>query len=101
MMAAKQIALWGYGTYGRGMEMILCRMPKGHYEITVIFDQRFAELGPAAVTGLEIRDPATAGELYRRGLFEEVLIAVYDAGTKGRIEEILADAGIPRCVIGE
>ena len=72
-----KLALWGYGNHGRDMELILTECWADRYQITAVFDQRFAEQGPSDILGLPVSDPDTAAAMYRDGVYEGMLITVF------------------------
>ncbi|MBP5253972.1 MAG: glycosyltransferase family 61 protein [Lachnospiraceae bacterium] len=98
-MSAKRIALWGFGAFGKDMECILSHCWKEQYEITAVFDRRYAELGRTPATGLPVRDPATAGEVFRQGVFDELVVTVFDPAQRAGICSALSALGIPVCTI--
>ena len=90
-----KLALWGYGNHGRDMELILTECWADRYQITAVFDQRFAEQGPSDILGLPVSDPDTAAAMYRDGVYEGMLITVFNADECKRIERQLNERGIP------
>ena len=90
----KNLALWGYGYHGKDVESAILGSHSDKFRITAIFDARFEELDPIT-PGHEILDPARILEYYQEGLFDAVMITVYDKDQKARIAIRLDDMGIP------
>lgn len=96
--SVKKLALWGYGGYGRSVEAILSRYEESPLEIAAVFDRRFFNEGKKTeATQLEIRDPDTIKSVFDKGVFDEVLIAVYDPVQNSEIHVKLQTLGIPAC----
>ena len=97
-MEEKKLALWGYGSYGRSLEKIFARKPDGEYRITAVFDQRFQALTQEGITarnGSLVQDPAQIAAMFQQGLFDAVLLAIYDSTQKKKASSLLRDMGIP------
>ncbi|MCR5372485.1 MAG: glycosyltransferase 61 family protein [Solobacterium sp.] len=91
----KKTALWGYGGHGRDMELILTECWSGLYRITAVFDRNNKQTGKTDILGLPVRPLTEMEEAYRNGVFDTVLVTVYDPAEAGRISVELAEAGIP------
>ena len=91
----KKIALWGYGNHGKDMELILSESWPDRYQITAVFDLRCEPFRRTACLGLPVLDPDRAEALYRSGLFDEMLITVFDPSEQRKIRQQLEQRGIP------
>lgn len=89
------IALWGYGYFGHDVEAAVSEGWADTYEITAVFDRRFAELNKEPKRTLTVYDPARIREYYEKGFFDKVLITVFDDEERARIKSVLDDYGIP------
>ena len=90
-----KIALWGYGTYGKCMEQLLSRDEAGPYRITALFDRNHASFGLSESSGQKILDPALSKDLYREGMFEAMLVTIYDPAERQKIISRLKENGVP------
>ena len=72
------IALLGYGYFGHDVEAAVSEGWADTYEITAVFDRRFAELNKEPKRTLTVYDPARIREYYEKGFFDKVLITVFD-----------------------
>ena len=91
----KRVAIWGYGAYGRFVEKILSRYNADPYQVVAVFDRNFSEKGKAEATNLEVQDPARIEAIYREGVFDEVLVAVFNDDQRNEIVSQLEFLGIP------
>ena len=96
----KRIALWGYGGHGRDMELILSECWSELYRITAVFDRNNELNGKTDIIGLPVRPLAEMEEAYRNGVFDAVLVTVYDPAEAGQISSRLAETGIPEETLG-
>ena len=90
----RNIALWGYGYYGKDVELSILKLHTDEFRITAIFDIHFEELNQSAPRH-NILDPSKIGEYYRAGLFDAVKITVYDEDQNALISAQLKLLGIP------
>ncbi len=87
------IALWGYGYYGHDLEAIVAECWNDRYRITCILDVRYRELiGSGSV---RVEDPDKVETLYREGVFDAVLIGIYDQQTALQVKSVLDRKDIP------
>ena len=114
----KKIALWGHGWYGKDMEQILSLFARETLLVTAILDRQYAcPGGPDGIScsGSADGSPqsmpgggrpnseetplyasgADAPALFRRGVFEAVLITVFDRAARAEIASSLKNDGIP------
>ncbi len=87
------IALWGYGYYGHDLEAIVSECWNDCYQITSILDARFSELSGSCP--IRIENPEEVGALYEKGIFDAVLIGIYDHQSASQVQSILKHKGIP------
>ena len=90
----KNLALWGYGFHGKDIEAVILRSRTEEFCITAIFDKRYEELN-RNVPGRTFLDPDRITDYFRQGLFDAVIIGVYDAEQKHDIEIRLQVLDIP------
>ena len=91
----KRVAIWGYGVYGHCVETILSRYNADPYKLVAIFDRNYSEIGRAKATNLEVQDPTRIEAFYREGLFDEVLVAVFNDDQRKKNVTRLEYLGIP------
>lgn len=87
------IALWGYGYYGHDLEAIVAECWNDRYRITCILDARYRELTGSG--SVRIEDPDKVETLYREGVFDAVLIGIYDQQTALQVKSFLDQKDIP------
>ena len=90
----RNIALWGYGRYGRSAYELIRRSCADRLRVAAVFDARFEELGRGP-SGPAVYDPERIGKYHRRGLFDAVMITVCDPARRGAIASRLASPRIP------
>ena len=90
----KNLALWGYGFHGKDIEAVILRSKTEEFRITAIFDKRYEELN-RNISGRTFLDPDRITDYFRQGLFDAVIIGVYDAEQKHDIEIRLQVLEIP------
>ncbi|MBR0478802.1 MAG: DUF563 domain-containing protein [Solobacterium sp.] len=93
----KRLALRGYGNHGRDMELILSESRQNAFQVTDVYDIDYEKTGNTEFLGLPVRSPDALEEDYRAGLFDEVLVTVYEPRVNRRIADDLLAKGIPVC----
>ena len=88
------VALWGYGQFGKDIEQILTDNWPDLYRITAVYDRDHARLN-AAGCGQTLRDPETIGTDHKNGLFDSVIITLYDEGQRRAVAAHLAALSVP------
>jgi len=90
-----KIAIWGYGYHGHDLEAILSFCWQEKYRITYVLDRKFEEIKASGRCRYPIAHPDQAKELFDRGLFDAVLIGVFDPNQYRAVEQALNVQGIP------
>ena len=94
----KKIALRGYGYHGKDMELVLSGWQE-EYRITAVYDNNYKKIVTTDFLGLPVRSPDTLEEDWKAGLFDEVLVTVYNPEQNRTISDDLEKKGIPVCVL--
>ena len=90
----KRIALYGYGNYGKKASESFRFFWGDEYSVTAVFDQALSgQIDPYWT--IQVLAPEKLYEEFRRGIFESVMVCIYDRDTKMGISEWLEDMGVP------
>ena len=96
-----KIAIWGYGKYGHRMFESLTRFCSNEYEVVCVYDTAFGKLkNTDGERYLQVRNPAGLLEDYQKGLFEKVLVCIFDYRASKGPKQLLQDYSIPELHIG-
>ena len=96
-----KIAIWGYGNYGRRMFDSLTRLCSEKYEVVSVYDIAYEKLKKTeGVMVLPIRNPEALPEDYKKGLFEKVLICLFNDNMSRGPKSFLREYLIPELYLG-
>ena len=94
-----KIAIWGYGRYGRRMFESLTRFSSDEYEIVRVYDSAYQKLKKTeGKPYLQIYNPEDLPEDYKKGLFEKVLLCIFNIWQKPK--QFLKKQSIPELHLG-
>ncbi len=93
--APRNIALWGYGRYGKRLLDALERYWGNYYAVTAIFDSAIGPGDSKALGSISLLPPSELERLYREGAFEAVVISIADDLAREQINRQLEAWGIP------
>jgi hypothetical protein len=94
-----KIAIWGYGKYGRRMFESLTRLCPEEYEVACVYDTAYRKLNTAeGEHALRIRNPAEMPEDYKKGVFEKILLCIFNVWQKPK--QFLNKYSIPELHLG-
>ena len=92
------VALWGYGQLGKDIEQILSDNWPDLYRLTAVYDRDHVRLN-AAGCRRHLLDPETLPEDYKNGLFESVIISVFDEQQHTAIADHLRKSSVPVLIL--
>ncbi len=94
-----KIAIWGYGKYGRRMFESLTRFCAEEYEVVRVYDTNYQKLkNTDGEICLPICNPEVLVEDYKNGLFEKVLLCIFNVWQKPK--QFLSKYSIPELHLG-
>lgn len=96
-----KIAIWGYGKYGRRMFESLTRFCSEDYEVVRVYDKAYKKLQKTEGDFvLPICNPEELADDFKKGLFEKVLLCIFDYNvSKGPKQLILREHSIPEVLL--
>ena len=90
------IALWGYGRYGKNMLRSIQAHWGGRYRVVAVFDKSIDDDAECLLEGgIPLLNPSKALSEYERGTFEAVVASVVGINQVKEIEESALSLGIP------
>ena len=92
--APVNIALWGYGPFGKRTSESMKRYWGDAYAVTKIYDLEKREQDPW--WGLEVSSPGSISGDYHAGVFEKVMICIHGRMARNQVKEHLDEIGVPR-----
>lgn len=96
-----KIAIWGYGNYGRRMFESLTRFCSEVYKVVRVYDISYQELKDTKEDQpLQIHNPAELLEDYKNGLFEKVLLCLFNEHVSKEPRLFLREHSIPELHLG-
>ena len=87
------IAIYGYGEYGKGRSKALKLYWGGEHTVTAIFDRK-AE-GFDAYWQLPVESPSELVGKFRKGIFEAVYVCIANPDSYGSVKEFLCENDVP------
>ena len=96
-----KVALWGYGKYGRRMYESLTRFCSDEYEVVRVYDRDYQKLKYTdGKISLPIHNPEELAEDYKNGIFEKVLVCLFNYAVFKEAEQFLWSRSIPDLHLG-
>ncbi len=96
-----KIAIWGYGKYGHRMFESLSRFCSEEYQIIRVYDTDYRKLKHTeGVSFLQIHDPQEILEDYKKGLFEKILLCIFNKSLSRGPKQFLKEHFIPELQLG-
>ncbi len=96
-----KIAIWGYGKYGRRMLESLTNFCSDDYEVVRIYDAEYQKLkNTESRLQLEIHNPDDLLKDYQKGLFDKVLLCIFDNIASRVPKKLLEENSIPELHLG-
>ena len=95
MQPKPNIALWGFGPYGRECEALLERYWHDECSVTAVFDRAYRSLNEDPAVKRHVYDPNDAADLYAQGAFDAVAVTIGNVIWTKECEAFLAAKGIP------
>ena len=94
-----KIAIWGYGRYGRRMFESLTCFCSDDYEVIRVYDTAYQKLkNTGGKKVLQIQNPEELLDDYKNGLFEKVLVSIFNDPQKPK--QFLKEHSIPELRLG-
>ena len=88
------VALWGFGDFGKRVSESLFRYWGGRYTVAGIYDPS-GEAARAPFWDVGISDPGLIGADHEKGVFESVIVCIISEEERTEVIEGLRAAGIP------
>ena len=96
-----RIAIWGYGKYGHRMFESLTRFCCEEYEVVRVYDKDYKKLQKTeGYFVLPIHNPEELPEDYKKGLFEKVLVCIFDYNASKGPKQLFREHSIPELHLG-
>ena len=96
-----KIALWGYGKYGRRMYESLTNLCSEDFEIVRVYDKAYQRInGLENELPIKVYNPEELPKDYKAGLFEKVLVCMFDPGLSSYPKKRLKELSIPEMSLG-
>ena len=97
-----KIAIWGYGKYGRRMFESLTRFCPDEYEVVRVYDSAYQKLKQTdGEHPLPILNPEDLTADYKNGVFEKVLLCIFDYFASRELKKLLREHSIPELHLGK
>jgi hypothetical protein len=96
-----KIAIWGYGKYGRRMFESLTRFCYEEFEVVRVYDKAYKNLQKTEGDfALPICNPEELPNDYKKGLFEKVLLCIFDYNASKGPKQLFREHSIPELHLG-
>ena len=90
-----EIALWGYGDYGKELHSAIGQSYSEFYQVTAIFDRAYGNEPGAYANGIPVESPDLLYERFLEGLFSAVLLGTLGPHICAEMTSRLKTWGIP------
>ena len=93
--AVKEIALWGYGRYGKRLLKALLDRWSARYRVVAVYDRKAPEEGDRLGHGGPLLNTARLQDDYRAGRFDGLLAGSVTVAVREQIEQQAREWGVP------